>query len=97
MSEIKITYDDLIEAHKSKDMGYDEVYSELILPIKNPWEEIDSIIEFVRRWNSRVPVGRNKDKIKEAVLTLKNEFDSLKHFNLEDFEFNTENTRLIGI
>lgn len=95
MRKMEITYKDLLEAHESKMIGYDKAYVELILPIKDTWREIDSVIDFVRRWNSRVPVGKNKEKIKEIILSLKSEFDSLKDFNLETFEFNMENIRIV--
>ncbi len=95
MSEFNITYKSLIDTHKSKTFEYDEAYKELILPIKDSFEEIDSIIDFVRRWNTRVPIGKNKDKIKEVVLTLKDEFIALKNYNIENFKFNQKNIRLV--
>ena len=95
MSEFNITYGNLIETHKSKVFHPDKAYEELILPIKNSWKELDSVIDFVRRWNSRVPIGKNKDKIKEVVISLRKEFETITHYNLEDFEFTPENIKII--
>lgn len=62
---------------------------------KYPWNNLDSVIEFVRIWNKRVPVGKNKDKIKETILSLKTEFNSLGNYCLENLEFTQENMELI--
>jgi len=65
------------------------------LPIENPWENLDSIIEFVRRWNRRRPIAKNKDRIREVVISLKKEFQTIKHYNLEDLEFTPKNIESI--
>ncbi|MBU0962944.1 MAG: hypothetical protein KKD48_03510 [Nanoarchaeota archaeon] len=88
-------YEDLINSNKAEEFQLDKTYKELILPIKDPLESLDSIIEFVRIWNRRVPVGKNKDKIKEAVISLRKEFEDIKHYNLEDFEFTAENIEIV--
>lgn len=86
-------YNELISAHKEKIFQLDKAYIELILPIinKDSWEHLDSILDFVRRWNKRVPIEKNKEKIKKVVLSLRNEFESIKKYNIENFEFNLEN------
>ena len=90
-------YKNLIKAHKKKVFKLDKAYNELILPIKdkNSWRNIDSIIDFVRRWNRRVPIEKNKEKIKKVILNLKNEFKSLEKYNIENLEFNSRNINKI--
>lgn len=88
-------YEDLINSNRAEEFQLDKAYKELILPIKNPLENVDSIIEFVRKWNRRVPIGKNKDKIRGVVISLKKEFETIKHCNLEDFVFTPENIEII--
>jgi len=88
-------YEDLINSNRAEEFQLDEAYKELILPIKDPFENVDSIIEFVRKWNRRVPIGKNKDKIREVIISLKNEFETIKHYNLEDFEFVPKNIEIV--
>ncbi len=91
-----ITYEDLIKAHKEfQESKYDKIYEELVIPNKDVWIDLNSIIEFVRRWTPRVSIGKNKDKIKNVVLSLKEKFLILNHYNLGDFEFTLENIKLI--
>lgn len=90
-----ITYSELVKAHKNKEIEFDKTYIELILPIKDAWTELDSIIDFVRIWNRRVPIGKNKEKIKQAVLSLKSKFKDLKDFDLETFDFSGKNVSTI--
>lgn len=95
MIKFNILYEDLMEAHNSKEAQYDKAYKELILPTKDSWKELDSIIDFVRRWNKRVPIGKNKDKIKEVILSLRKEFEVFKNCCIENFDFTQENIGLI--
>jgi len=95
MVKFNISYDNLIEAHNSKEAQYDKAYSELILPIKDSWQELDSIIDFVRRWNKRVPIGKNKNQIKAAILSLKKEFEVFKNCRIENLKFTPKNITLI--
>src|SRR3989338_7512930 len=88
-------YNDLVIAHQSKEVKFDKTYVELILPIKDVWTELDFVIDFVRRWNRRVPIGKNKEKIKHVVLSLKTKFQQLEDFYLEDFDFSEKNKSLI--
>ena len=90
-------YNELINAHKEKVFQLDKAYIELILPIinKDSWEHLDSIFDFVRRWNRRVPIEKNKEKIKKVILNLKNEFKSLEKYNIENLEFNSRNINKI--
>jgi len=92
-------YEDLINSHRAEefqvDDAYNKAYRELILPIKDPWQNLDSIIEFVRKWSRRVPIGKNKDEIREVVISLKKEFETIKHYNLEDLEFTPKNRESI--
>jgi len=90
-----MNYNDLVIAHRSKELEFDKTYLELILPIKDSWVELDAVIDFVRRWNRRVPIGKNKDKIKRAVLRLKPKFQQLKKCSLDDFDFSEKNVALI--
>ena len=90
-----IKYNDLVKAHKNKEIKLDKTYIELILPIKDTWSELDSIIDFVRRWNSRVPIGKNKGKIKKVVLSLKSKFKYFKNSTLETFDFSEKNVSII--
>ena len=88
-----ITYDELmkiISEYQSND-AYDVVL------LSKPWDDdnLDSIIDFVRRWNKRVPIGKNKDKIKKVVLNLRKEFDVFKNCCIENFNFTQENTKLV--
>jgi len=94
-----MVYEDLINAHKNYEtkFDFDKVYKKLIQPIKDPWADLDSIIEFVRKWNRRVPIGRNKEKIKEVVLSLSKKFGILKNYNIENFEFNQKNIEIVKI
>ncbi len=95
MIKFSISYEDLIEAHNSKEAQYDKAYKELISSIKDSWQDLDSIIDFVRRWNKRVPIGKNKDKIKEVILSLKEEFEIFKDSCIESFYFTPDNIDLI--
>ena len=96
MNIFNITYKDLIKAHNEfKLLKYDKVYEELVSPIQDVWNDLDSIIEFVRRWTPRVQISKNKDKIKNVILDLKEKFCILNHYNLEDFEFTLENINII--
>lgn len=90
MELFNITYEDLIRANKSKDENFDDAYKPL-LDIKDPWENLDLIIDFVRRWNTRVPIAKNGEIIKDVLLNLKGEFETLKYYSLEDMEFNSVN------
>jgi hypothetical protein len=72
----------------------DEAYS-LVLSINNPWDGLDIIIDFVRRWNKRVRIGKNKKKIKKVVLSLRKKFDAFKNCHIENFDFTQKNTQLI--
>lgn len=85
-----IKYEELIRTinEYKPDRAYD-------LLSKDPWNNLDSVIEFVRIWNRRVPVGKNKDKIKEAILDLRKEFGVLENLCIENFEFIPENITLI--
>ncbi len=65
------------------------------MPIRDPWRSLDNIIDFVRRWNSRVPIGKNKERIKEAAFNLKQKFKDLARYDLESLSFTQENIRLI--
>lgn len=87
-----IPYDEImkiINEHPSN-----EAYK-LALLNKDPWCNLDSIIDFVRRWNKRVPIGKNKNKIKTVVLNLRKEFDVLKNYCIENFDFTQKNIQLI--
>jgi hypothetical protein len=88
-----MNYADLLESHKK--FLVDKAYEELILPAKKPFENIDNIIEFVRKWNRRVPIGKNKDRIKEVVLSLRKDFESISRYNLEDFKFTPNNVEIV--
>jgi len=91
-------YEDILDAHSrfENDKSYQErTYKELIVPIKNPWDEMDSIIKFVRRWTPRVPIGRNRDQIKKVALSLRDEFNKLEFETLESFVFTPENEMTI--
>ena len=90
-----ITYNELVKAHQSKEIEFDKTYVDLISPIKDAWVKLESIIDFVRRWNSRVPIGKNKEKIKQVVLSLKTKFKDLENFNLETFDFSEKNISII--
>jgi len=88
-----IPYDELmkiISEYQSND-AYDVVL------LSKPWDDdnLDSIIDFVRRWNKRVPIRKNKDKIKKVVLKLRKEFGVFKHCCIENFNFTQENTKLV--
>ena len=96
MIKFNISYEDLMKAHKEFQLSkYDKVYEELIIPNKDVWVDLNSIIDFVRRWTPRVSIGKNEDKIKEVVFSLKEKFLILNNYNLEDFEFTLENIKLI--
>jgi hypothetical protein len=87
-----IPYDELMKI--TNEYQPDEAY-ELVLSNKDPWRNLDSIIDFVRRWNKRVPIGKNKNKIKTVVLNLREEFDVFKNCCIENFDFTQKNTELI--
>ena len=91
MIRFGIKYENLIKANKEHPI--DEAYK-LILAIKYPWESLDSIIDFVRRWDFRVPIRNNENKIKEFLLGVKTEFVALEKFNIEDLDFNSQNRSL---
>ena len=42
-----------------------------------------------------MPIGKNKDKIKEVILSLKKEFEVFKSCYIENFDFTQENIELI--
>lgn len=86
-----VSYDDLLKTHNGKAANFDKAY-EQILGI-DPWQNLDKVIDFVRRWNSRVPIGRNIKGIKECLLSLKEDFNHLADVNLESF--NCEQRNLI--
>jgi len=92
MIRFGIKYENLIKANKEHPI--DEAYK-LILAIKDPWESLDSIIDFVRRWDFRVPIRNNENKIKEFLLGVKTEFVALEKFNIEDLDFNSQNINYI--
>ncbi|MFH1371580.1 MAG: hypothetical protein ABII09_09895 [Planctomycetota bacterium] len=87
-----ILYDELTKI--TREYEPDEAYK-LVLSIKDPWENLDSIIDFVRRWNKRVPIGKNKDEIKKVVLSLQDKFSAFKNTYIENFEFTQESDNLI--
>lgn len=95
LPEFNISYDELLSAHNMTISKYDKAYEDLIIAIKNPWQSLDNILEFVRRWNSRVPIRKNKENIKEAVLNLKSKFDILEPICLEELNFSGGNVELI--
>ncbi|MGA1980191.1 MAG: hypothetical protein ABSG99_06485 [Sedimentisphaerales bacterium] len=87
-----IPYDELIKI--TNEHQPDEAY-ELVSPNEDPWCNLDSIIDFVRRWNKRVPIGKNKNKIKAVALNLREEFNAFKNCFIEDFDFTQKNAELI--
>jgi uncharacterized Fe-S radical SAM superfamily protein PflX len=70
-----IPYDELMKI--ANEHQSDEAY-EIVLSNKDPWRNLDSIIDFVRRWNKRVPIGKNQNRIKAVVLNLRERFNILK-------------------
>ena len=38
-----IKYSELVKTHKNKDVKFNKSYAELILPIKDAWEELKSM------------------------------------------------------
>jgi hypothetical protein len=96
--ETSMKYEDILDAHSrfKNDPSYQErPYEELIVPIKNPWDELDSIIDFVRRWTKRVPIEKNRDQIKNVALSLKDDFKKLEFETLENIVFTPENVTII--
>ena len=71
-------YEDLVKAHNEPELRSDEAYKKYILPIKDVWKEQDKVIEFLRRWQTRMPVGKNKELIQKTVLGLKHEFQRME-------------------
>lgn len=84
-----INLTEILTVHRKS--GTDKAYFELIRPITDPWKNIDDIIDFVRRWNKRVPIGRNKESIKKTILNLKPKLIQFQSLGLESFEFNEKN------
>ncbi len=87
-----IPYDELMKI--TNEYQPDEAYK-LVLSNKDPWDNLDSIIEFVRRWNKRRPIRKNKNKIKTVVINLRKEFDVFKNCRIENFDFTQKNIELI--
>lgn len=87
-----IPYDELMKI--TNEYQPDEAYK-LVLSNKDPWDNLDSIIEFVRRWNKRRPIRKNKNKIKTVVVNLRKEFDVFKNCRIENFDFTQKNIELI--
>jgi hypothetical protein len=73
----------------------DDAYKVVLL--EKPWDNtnLDLIIDFVRRWNKRVPIRKNKNKIKKVVLSLRGKFDVLKNCCIENFSFTEKNKKLV--
>jgi hypothetical protein len=90
--KFSISYEELLKVHEDKAENFDKAYY-LILN-KNPWQNPDNIIEFLRRWNTRVPIKRNKGKIEGTINSLKSEFDSLKTVKLENFNEKLDNIEI---
>lgn len=87
-----IPYDELMRI--INEYQPNEAY-ELVLLNKDPWNNLDSIIEFVSKWNKRRPIRKNKTKIKTVVLNLRKEFDVFKNCRIENFNFTQKNIELI--
>ena len=87
-----IQYDELMKITSEYQPG--DAYN-LVSSIKDPWDNLDSIIDFVRRWNKRVPIGKNKEKIKKTVSGLRGKFGAFKNIYIEDLNFTEENEKLI--
>ena len=81
--DFSFSYNDLLKIHSNESANFDKAY-ELILN-KDPWQNIDNVIEFLSKWNTRVPIRRNKEEIKKAIISLKTTFNSLENISLEDF------------
>lgn len=90
--KFNISYDDLLKIHK-KNKDFDKAY-EPLLNVKDPWQDIDKVVDFVRRWDQRVPVGRNKDKIMNTLRSLKDKFSLLNGIELECFNCQPANLDL---
>jgi len=91
-----ITCEKLLKVHTEEMSGLDKAYDP-ILNINNPWNhaELDIIIDFVRRWNNRVPIGRHKQKIKNKLISLKTKFKMFDGIVLEKIKFDNENVEAI--
>jgi hypothetical protein len=89
-----IQFDELIKI--TREYKLDDAYKS-VLSIEDPWKNLDSIIDFVRRWNKRVPIGKNKDEIKNVILSLQDKFSAFKNASIENFEFANESDNLISI
>ena len=87
-----ILYDELVRI--TREYEPDNAYK-LVLSVEDPWEDLDSIIDFVRRWNKRVPIGKNKGKIKKVVLSLRDKFSIFRNTPIENFGFTRENENII--
>ncbi|MCL4376242.1 hypothetical protein M1558_01995 [Candidatus Parvarchaeota archaeon] len=83
-----VSYNDLLKIHNNESANFDKAY-ELILN-KDPWQNLDNVIEFLSKWNTRVPIHRNKEEIKKAIISLKATFNSLENVFLEDFNTKQE-------
>lgn len=64
-----IPYNELKEANRKYKRG--DAYDLVLSSKGSPWGNLDSIIEFVRKWDKRAQIGRNKDEIKNVVLSLR--------------------------
>jgi len=91
-----ITCEELLELHAHKMSDFDAAYDP-ILNISDPWGDagLDTILDFVRRWNNRVPVGRHVQKIKNKSRSLRADFEKLNGMVLERISFTTENVQII--
>ena len=83
-----VSYNDLLKIHNAEVANFDKAY-ELILN-KDSWQNLDNVIEFLSKWNTRVPIRRNKEEIKRTIISLKEAFNSLERISLENFNTNEE-------
>ncbi len=88
MIGFNIKYDELLEASKAHPP--DEAY-QLVLSNKAAWNNLDNIVAFVRRWDSRVPIRNNENSLKNSLLQVKDEFGALEKIGIENLEFNQQN------